>query len=45
MTFLIEMLQKCNEIWNKVNNTMKKILDIEPVCNEKYLKTEQNKTL
>ena len=43
MTFLIignELLEKCNEIWEKVKNILKKEFDSEPVYNEKYIKTE-----
>ena len=43
MTFLIKnngLLEKYNEMWDKVSNTIKKGLDSEPVYNEKYLKTE-----
>ena len=42
MTFLIKnngLLEKYNEMWDKVSNTIKKGLDSEPVYNEKYLKT------
>ena len=35
-----ELLEKYNEIWNKVSNTIKERLDSEPVQNEKYLKTK-----
>ena len=35
-----ELLQKYNEIWDKVSDTMKKGFDSEPVYNEKYLKTK-----
>ena len=43
MTFLIignELLEKCNEIWEKVKNVLKKEFDSESVYNEKYIKTE-----
>ena len=35
-----ELLEKCNEIWEKVKNTLKKEFDSEPVYNEKYLKAK-----
>ena len=35
-----KLLQKYNEIWNKVSNTIKKLFDSEPLYNEKYLKTK-----
>ena len=41
MSFLIkddELLEKYNEIWEKVKNSLKKNFDSEPVYNEKYLK-------
>ena len=31
-----ELLEKYNEIWDKVSNTIKKGSDSEPVYNEKY---------
>ena len=40
MSFLIKnekMLNKCNEIWRKVSNIIKKEFDRKPVYNEKYL--------
>ena len=44
MSFLIKneewLLEKCNEIWDKVNNTIKKGFDRESVYNEKFLRTE-----
>ena len=43
MSFLIkddELLEKYNEIWEKVNKSIKKEFDSEPVYNEKYLKTK-----
>ena len=43
MNFLIkdkELLEKYNEIWDKVSNTIKKRFDGEPVYNDKYLKTK-----
>ena len=43
MSFLIkddELKKKHNEIWVKVNNSIKNGFDSEPVYNEKYLKTK-----
>ena len=44
MSFLIKneewLLEKCNEIWDKVSNTIKKGFDRESVYNEKFLRTE-----
>ena len=43
MSFLIkdnEILEKCNEIWEKISNSIKKWFDSEPEYNEKYLKTK-----
>ena len=43
MSFLIkndELLEKYNKTWDKVSNTVEKRFDIEPVCDEKYLKTK-----
>ena len=43
MCFLIEnneLLEKQNEIWNKVSNAIKKGFDSESVYSEKYLKTK-----
>ena len=43
MSFLIkdnELLEKYNEIWRKVKNSLKKEFESEPVCNEKYLKAK-----
>ena len=42
MSFLIksdELLEKYNEIWEKVNINIKKIFNSEPVYNKKYLKS------
>ena len=42
MSFLInndEFLEKHNEFWEKVRNSIKKEFDIEPRRNEKYKKT------
>ena len=35
-----ELLGKCNGIWNRVSNSIKKELDCEPVYNKKFLKTK-----
>ena len=35
-----ELLQKYNEVWEKVKNSLKKESDSEPVYNEKYLKAK-----
>ena len=43
MSFLIkdhELLEKYNEIWENVKNSIKKEFDSEPVYNEKYLKAK-----
>ena len=43
MSFLIkddELLEKYNEIWEKVKNRIRKEFDSEPVYNEKYLKAK-----
>ena len=43
MSFLIkdiELLEKCDEIFKKVGNSIRKEFDSEPVYNEKYLKTK-----
>ena len=43
MSFLIkdnELLEKYNEIWEKVKNSIKKEFECEPVFNEKYLKAK-----
>ena len=43
ISFLIkddELLEKYNEIWEKVKNNLKKEFDSEPVYNEKYLKAK-----
>ena len=45
MSFLTkndELLEKYNEIWDKVSNTIKKGFDSEPLCNEKYLRSNIN---
>ena len=34
-----ELLEKYNEIWDRVSNTIKKGFDSQPVYNEKYLRT------
>ena len=43
MSFLIKddkLLEKYNEIWEKVKNSIKKEFDSEPVHHEKYLKAK-----
>ena len=43
ISFLIKdnkLLEKYNQIWDKVTNTIKKGSDSEPVCNEEYSKTK-----
>ena len=43
MSFLIkddELIEKYNEIWEKVTNIIKKEFDSEPVYNENYLKAK-----
>ena len=35
-----ELLEKCNEIYEKVKNSNKKEFDSEPVYNEKYIKAK-----
>ena len=35
-----ELLEKYNEIWEKVKNTLKKEFNSEPVYNQKYLKAK-----
>ena len=43
MSFLVidnQLLEKYNEIWEKVSTSIKKEFDSEPVENEKYLKTK-----
>ena len=43
MAFLIqddELLEKCNEIWKKVKNRIKREFGNEPAYNEKYLKVK-----
>ena len=35
-----ESLEKYNEMWEKVKNSIKKEFDTEPVYNEQYLKTK-----
>ena len=34
------MLEKCNQIWEKVTNSMQREFDSEPVYNGKYLETK-----
>ena len=33
-------IHNTNEIWDKINNLLKKGFDIEPVYNDKYIKTK-----
>ena len=43
MSFLIEdyeVLEKSNQIWDKVSNSIKKVFNIQLKDNEKYLKTK-----
>ena len=43
MSFFIkddELLKKCNEIWEKVKNSLKKEFDSEPVYNKQNLKAK-----
>ena len=43
ISFLIkdnELLEKYNEIWEKVKSSIKKKFDSEPVYNDKYLKAK-----
>ena len=43
MNFLIkddELFKKCNDIWNKVSNSIKKELDCKPIHNNKFSKTK-----
>ena len=43
VSFLIkddELVEKYNEIWDKISNGMKNGFDSEPVHNEKYLQTK-----
>ena len=45
MNFLVhdkELLQKYNEIWDKVKNLFKKEFNSEPVYNYEYIKTKIN---
>ena len=35
-----ELLEKFNEIWIKVSNSIKRGFDSQPMRNEKYLKTK-----
>ena len=35
-----QLLTKYNKIWDKVSNSISEGFDIEPVTNEKYLKTK-----
>ena len=36
------LIEKYNEIWNKIKNLFKKESDSEPVYNDKYIKTKIN---
>ena len=41
LSFLIrndKLLEENNKIWENLSNSMKKMFDSEPVCNEKYIK-------
>ena len=43
MSFLIKddgLLEKYNQIWEKVKNSIKKEFDSKPIYNEKYLKAK-----
>ena len=43
ISFLIKddkLLEKYNEIWEKIKNSLKKEFDSKPVYNEKYLKAK-----
>ena len=45
ITFLVhdkELLQKYNDIWDKISNLLKEGFDSEPVYNNKYIKTKMN---
>ena len=35
-----ELLKKYNDIWNHVNNSIKKVFDSEPIYDKKFLKTK-----
>ena len=37
-----ELLEKYNEIWEKLKNNLKKEFDSEPVYNEQYLNAKKN---
>ena len=42
--FLIEdgeLLEKYNDVWNKVSNSVKKEFDTKPIYNKKFLKTKK----
>ena len=39
-TYPQNMLQKYNEIWNKISNLLKKAFDSKPVYNDKYITTK-----
>ena len=43
ISFLIKdekLIEKCNEIWEKISNIIKTEFDSKPMYNEKYLKTK-----
>ena len=40
LSWISHYWKKCNRIWINLNVLLKKKLETEPVCNEKYLKTE-----
>ena len=45
MNFLVndeEILEKYNEIWDKIKNLFKEKFDSEPVYNDKYIKAKIN---
>ena len=35
-----ELFKKCNDIWNKISNLLKRTFDGEPVYNDEYIKTK-----
>ena len=37
---MIKILEKCNEISNKIKNLFEKQFDSEPVYNDKYIKAK-----
>ena len=42
LVYYEEFLRKCNEIWDKVKDLLKKEFDSEQVHNGKYIKTKIN---